>query len=90
MNRRVGVVGRRFWVQLGFSAAAFVLMSVTLISREWIEFLIGWDPDRGSGAFEWLVVAVLGLIAIGFGVAARAEWLRSRQRLGMARGSGDV
>ena len=84
------MVGRRFWLQLGFSAAALVLMIVTLISREWVEFLTGWDPDRGSGVFEWLVVATLGLVAIGFGIAARAEWRRSRQGLGTGRRSGNV
>ena len=79
MNRRGTGVGRRFGFQVGFSAAAFALMILSLIGRDWIEFFLGWDPDRGSGAFESLVVAVLGLVAIGCGVAARAGWQRSRQ-----------
>lgn len=71
-------VRTRFWLQAGFSAAGLVLTVVTLISREWIEFLTGWDPDRGSGALEWAIVAVLGLVAIGLGLAARQEWRRPR------------
>lgn len=66
----------RFWWQAGFSVAALVLALVTVISREWIELLTGWDPDRGSGTLEWVVVAVLGVIAIAFGAAARHEWHR--------------
>jgi len=71
-------VRARFWLQAGFSAAALVLTVVTLISREWIELLTGWDPDRGNGAVEWTIVAVLGLAAIVLGLAARKEWRRLR------------
>ncbi|GAA3634474.1 hypothetical protein [Microlunatus ginsengisoli] len=90
MNRRATGVGRRFRFQAGFAAAAFVLMILRLIGRDWIEVFTGWDPDRGSGAFESLVVAVLGLVAIGFGVAAAPAGNAVGQGLGMARGSDDA
>jgi nitrogen fixation/metabolism regulation signal transduction histidine kinase len=67
----------RFWWQTGFSVVALVLALVTVISREWIELLTGWDPDRGSGTLEWVLVAVLGLVAIALGAAARNEWHRA-------------
>ncbi|MEU4291755.1 hypothetical protein AB0E63_26305 [Kribbella sp. NPDC026596] len=78
MTQSHPAVRTRFWLQAGFSAAALVLALVTLISREWIELLTGWDPDRGSGTVEWVIVAVLGLIAITLGAAARHEWHRPR------------
>jgi len=78
MNGNTPVVRIRFWLQVTLSAAALLLMVVTLISPEWIEFLTGWDPDHGNGGFEWVVVAVLGLVAIGLGVSSRAEWRRLR------------
>jgi hypothetical protein len=59
---------RRFWVEAGLSAATAVLAVVTLISREWIELLTGWDPDHGNGSLEWAVVALTS------GVVARAEF----------------
>jgi nitrogen fixation/metabolism regulation signal transduction histidine kinase len=69
-------VRRRFWLQAGFSAAALVLALITLISREWIELLTGWDPDHGSGTLEWVIVAVLVIVAVALGAVAGREWRR--------------
>jgi hypothetical protein len=69
-------VRTRFWLQSGFSAAALILAVVTLISREWIELLTGWDPDGGNGALEWAIVVALSAAALCFGLAAHREWRR--------------
>ncbi|MDR7255149.1 nitrogen fixation/metabolism regulation signal transduction histidine kinase [Nocardioides sp. BE266] len=74
----MGRVLVRFWVEAVLSGACLVLMVVTLISREWIEFLFGVDPDNGSGALEWALVVALGLAAVVSGLLARANWRRVR------------
>lgn len=47
---------------------------VTIFRRDWIEAMTGWDPDRRSGAAEWLIVAVLLAVAAAAGMAARRSW----------------
>ena len=69
---------RRFWVEAGLSAGTTVLAILTLISREWIEFLTGWGPDLGDGSLEWAIVLGLAVVALIAGVAARLEWGRAQ------------
>jgi hypothetical protein len=61
-------------IETGVAIAAAALFVLTLISREWIEFLTGWDPDGGSGALEMGLVVVLAAIALGLSLRARADW----------------
>ena len=41
---------RQAKLETGVAIAAGLLLVLTLITREWIELLTGWDPDGGSGA----------------------------------------
>jgi hypothetical protein len=72
---------RRFWPEAALAVTATVLALVTLVWRDWIEIGFGVDPDGGSGALEWTIVAGLLLLAVASGALARAELLRaSRQQ----------
>jgi hypothetical protein len=74
MSRRVR---SRFWLELGLASLTGVLFLVTLVSREWIEAVTGWDPDHHSGSLEWgIVLGLLALTALAAGTAY-AEWRRS-------------
>jgi hypothetical protein len=54
-----------------------VLAAITLFWRAWIEALIRVDPDGGDGSLEWIMVAVLLLIAVALCGASRREWRRA-------------
>jgi hypothetical protein len=69
---------RRFWVETGLTAAALFLAVVTIVSPQWIEMIIGLDPDAGSGATEWAVASILLMVAAGNAVLAGVEWHRAR------------
>lgn len=68
----------RFWAESACGTLTALLCGLTLVTREWIELLFGVDPDRGSGALEWAIVASLLMATIACSISARAEWRRAR------------
>jgi undecaprenyl pyrophosphate phosphatase UppP len=53
------------------ASIAAVMGIITIFWRDWIEALTGWDPDHHNGSFEWIIVAVLLVIAATAGLLAR-------------------
>lgn len=47
---------------------------------QWIEEILGVEPDQGSGALEWALPLGLLVVAAFLAVAARSSW-RSRAAL---------
>jgi hypothetical protein len=70
-------VRRRYWFEIGLAVVTGALLILTLITKEWIEGLFGVDPDGGSGALEWAIVAGLAIATIVSVVLARHEWVRA-------------
>ena len=71
----------RFWIETTLAVLTAVLTIVTLVSREWIEILFGVDPDGGSGALEWGIVAILLFVCLTCSRLGYGEW-RKRTAVG--------
>jgi hypothetical protein len=69
---------RRFWVEAGLAVITLVLAIATAIWPTWIELVFGVDPDEGSGALEWAIVATLALVTLATTLAAGFEWRHAR------------
>jgi hypothetical protein len=67
----------RAWVKSALAAVTAVLAVVTAVNAEWIEWLFGVDPDAGSGALEWTIVAALAVACVALILNARADRRRS-------------
>lgn len=68
----------RMRIESGMALLTAGLFVLTLISREWIEALTGWNPDGGSGSLEWVMVGGLLAAAVALAARARMDWQRVR------------
>jgi len=71
-------VRARFRVAAGLASVSGCLAVLTLVWRDWIEVLTGFQPDCYQGWLEGMIVTGLFLTYILFSLAARAEWCRLR------------
>jgi hypothetical protein len=81
VSREVSEVkrSRRFWVLALLAAATGLLCIVALIWPDWIEGVIGVDPDSHNGFVEWAIVAALFGSTTVLSRVAAGEWRRSRR-----------
>jgi hypothetical protein len=68
----------RFWVETALSFWTGTLFLLAAFSRTWAEQAFGVDPDKGSGTFEWSLVAALFAVAVVIGLLARRQYRRAR------------
>jgi DMSO/TMAO reductase YedYZ heme-binding membrane subunit len=64
------------WIELALATVSGALGLLTLVWRDWLEGVFGWDPDHHSGSLESLLVAALLLVALASGALARRGWRR--------------
>jgi hypothetical protein len=56
-------------------AVVFALIAIaTIMDPQWIEQLLAFDPDSGSGGAEWLVTAAFGMASLVASVLAGRDW----------------
>lgn len=69
----------RFWFEAAGAGASSLALALSLLWPDWIERVVGVEPDGGDGSYEWLIVVLLAVITVGSSVLARFEWYRTRR-----------
>jgi hypothetical protein len=73
-----GELRLRFWIESFLASVTGVAALGTVFWHDWIEAILGVDPDEGNGSAEWLAVIVLITATLILGFGARLEWRRAR------------
>lgn len=75
--RQLRQLRARFWIELAAGLLTGAMAVLTALLPDWIEVVLGVDPDAHSGLLE---VAIVGAAALGFAalVAAGVEVRRAR------------
>jgi hypothetical protein len=71
----------RVWTERVLACLSAVVAVTTLFWRDWIELVFRIDPDRGSGALEWAIVAGCLAASVAFTSLARRDASASRGRV---------
>jgi hypothetical protein len=67
-------------IEIVLSALLGTATIVTAVWPTWIEGLVGFDPDGGSGETEWWIVAVLAVISVAAAALAHRDLRAVRRR----------
>jgi len=68
----------RFWLEASMAIVTGILFVITLVQRDWIEFVFNIDLDNANGALEWLIVGALSVTTITLFTLASIELRRAR------------
>lgn len=66
----------RFWIEAVLASLSALFFLLTILWEDWIEIIVGVDPDNGDGSAEWMIATGAAVLAIAFAVLARIEWRR--------------
>ena len=64
---------RRVRIEIVLSVLLAAATILTAVWPDWIEAVLGFDPDGGNGSVEWLIVAVLAVITLVVAALARRD-----------------
>ncbi len=66
-----------FWLEVAAAIVSAVAAALTSLWPQWIEMVLGADPDGGGGETEWLLVAVLCAFTLALSFDAGRNWRRA-------------
>ena len=66
--------GRRLRVEAGACAVSGLVLVLTVLWPDWIELVLGFDPDASSGALEWGIAVAAAAATATFLLLARRDW----------------
>jgi len=66
-----------FWIEAVVASITGLLAVTTVLWPDWIELVIGIDPDHHSGSIEWGLIVALLFGSMVFAALARREWQRT-------------
>ena len=66
----------RFWIEVALAGFSTASLALTAVWPQWIEHLLGLEPDGGDGSAEWGWVLALGTSTVVCVAAARQTWQR--------------
>ncbi len=67
----------RFWIETIMASVTGFLCVLSLVWRDWLEGLLGWNPGQHSGSVGGLVVGGLFVVAATMSTLACVEWRRA-------------
>ncbi len=67
----------RFFIEVVLGITSTVLTLLTIVKRDWIEALLGIDPDQGNGVVEWLIVGGFLFATLILFFLTQYEWRRA-------------
>lgn len=71
-------VRSRFWGECALALISGNLAVLTLLWPNWIELVLGVEPDGGDGSLERVLVGLCVGATVAFSALARTEWRRAR------------
>jgi hypothetical protein len=74
----------RFYVEVLVALMNAVLVTVTLVRRDWIELVFGVDPDQHNGSLEVSIVVLFAAATVALSLLARWEWRTASHRQGLS------
>jgi hypothetical protein len=77
MNQQLPI---RFWIELILGVLSAASVALALARPQWVESVLGIDPDGGDGSSEWKITLTLIVATLALFATAGHEWRKRSNR----------